>query len=176
VYANECGIESEHERLVGYRAAVVFDVADTEGDPLPSLSRFDGNPGEYLARLKSLVSRSGCVLKYSTSILPARGQCSVGKIILLPDMTPAEEFHVLSHELGHARLHFSARRAETTKCIRETEAEAVAFVVSQAIGLQTNCASEDYVRLYDGDKDTLAQSLHHIQQVSTEILSAITPS
>ena len=33
VYANECGIESERERLVGYRAAVVFDVADTEGDP-----------------------------------------------------------------------------------------------------------------------------------------------
>jgi hypothetical protein len=33
VDANECGIESERESLVGYRAAVVFDVADTEGDP-----------------------------------------------------------------------------------------------------------------------------------------------
>lgn len=175
VDANECGIESERERLVGYRAAVVFDVADTEGDPLPSPSRFHGNPGEYLVRLKSLVSRSGCVLEYSTSILPARGQCSAGKIILLPAMTPAEEFHVLTHELAHARLHFSARRAETTKCIRETEAEAVAFVVGEAIGLETNSASGDYVRLYNGDKDTLAQSLHHIQQVSTEILSGITP-
>jgi hypothetical protein len=52
VNANECGIESERESLAGYRAAVVFDVADSEGDPLPSLSRFDGNSGEYLARLK----------------------------------------------------------------------------------------------------------------------------
>jgi hypothetical protein len=31
------------------------------------------------------------------------------------------------------------------------------------------------VKLYDGDHDTLAQSLGHIQQVSTEILSGITP-
>jgi hypothetical protein len=90
-------------------------------------------------------------------------------------MTPAEEFHVLTHELAHARLHFSARRAQTTKCIRETEAEAVAFVVGEAIGLETNSASGDYVKLYNGDKDTVAQSLHHIQQVSTEILSGITP-
>ena len=175
VDATDCGIETEREKLVGYRAAVVFDVADTLGSPLPSLSRFEGNPGEYLERLKSLVSQAGCVLEYSKSILPAQGQCSRGKITLLPDMAPAEEFHVLTHEVAHARLHFSARRAETTKCIRETEAEAVAFVVGEAIGLETNSASCDYVKLYNGDKDTLSQSLQHIQQVSTEILAGITP-
>lgn len=175
VDANECGVETRRESLVGYRAAVVFDVADTEGTPLPALSRFEGNPGEYLERLKSLVAQSGCSLEYSTSILPALGQCSPGKIIVLPDLSSAEEFHVLTHELAHSRLHFSPRRAETTKCIRETEAEAVAFVVSQAIGLETNSASWDYVKMYNGDQDTLSQSLGHIQQVSTEILSGITP-
>jgi hypothetical protein len=172
---SECGIEIERQKLVGYRAAVVFDVADTAGNPLPSLTHFEGNPGEYLGRLKSLVTESGCAFEYSTGIFPAQGQCSAGKIILLPDLAPAEEFHVLTHELAHSRLHFSARRAETTKCIRETEAEAVAFVVGQAVGLQTNSASWDYVKLYNGDKDTLAQSLQHIQHASTEILSGITP-
>lgn len=127
-------------------------------------------------RLKSLVAESGCSLEYSTSILPALGQCSAGKITLLPDLSPAEEFHVLTHELAHARLHFTERRAETTKSIRETEAEAVAFVVSQSIGLETNSASWDYVKLYSGDTDTLAQLLGHIQRISTEILSAIAPS
>jgi hypothetical protein len=161
--------------LVGFRAAVVFDVADTLGSPLPSLSRFEGSPGEYLERLRSLVSKAGCALEYSTSILPAQGQCSAGKIIHLPDLAPAAEFHVLTHEVAHSRLHFTARRAETTKCVRETEAEAVAFVAGQAAGLRTNSASCDYVKLYSGDKDTLAQSLLHIQQVSAEILSGITP-
>lgn len=173
--ANECGIETQRESLVGYRAAVVFDVADTDGNPLPALSKFEGNPGEYLERLKSLVTQSGCSLEYSMSILPALGQCSSGKIVLLPELSPAEEFHVLTHELAHLRLHFSPRRSDTTKCIRETEAEAVAFVVSQSIGVDTNSASSDYVKLYNGDKDTLVQSLGHIQQVSTEILSGITP-
>lgn len=175
VDANQCGMEWEREKLVGYRAAEVFDVADTVGEPLPSLSQFAGNPGEYLERLKAVVAQWACSLEYSTSILPAQGQCSAGRIILLPDLAPAEEFHVLAHEVAHARLHFSARRAETTKCIRETEAEAVAFVIGQAIGLETYSASWDYVKLYDGDKETLAQSLQYIQQVSTEILSGITP-
>lgn len=175
VDSNECGMEIEREQLVGYRAAVVFDVADTAGEPLPSLTQFEGNPGQYLERLKALVVKWGCSLEYSTSIFPAQGQCSAGRIILLPDLAVAEEFHVLTHEVAHSRLHFSARRAETTKCIRETEAEAVAFVVGQAIGLETNSASWDYVKLYDGDKETLARSLQHIQQVSTEILSGITP-
>jgi hypothetical protein len=116
------------------------------------------------------------IFQASPRASPAQGQCSAGKIILLPGMAPSEEFHVLTHEVAHSRLHFSARRAETTKCIRETEAEAVAFVVGQAIGLETNSASSDYVKLYNGDKDTLAQSLQHIQQVSTEILSGITPT
>ena len=94
---------------------------------------------------------------------------------MLPGMAPAEGFRVLTHELAHSRLHFSARRAETTKCIRETEAEAVAFVVGEAIGVRTNSASTDYVKLYNGDKDALAQSPEQIQQVSAGILSGITP-
>jgi Zn-dependent peptidase ImmA (M78 family) len=143
---------------------------------LPELSRFDGNPGEYLDRLKSLVTASGRSLEYSPDIRPALGQCSADKIIVVPDLSPAEEFHVLTHELAHARLHFTARRADTTKCIRETEAEAVAFVVSQSIGLVTNSTSSDYVRLYSGNAETLAQSLAHIQQVSTDIVSALAPN
>ncbi len=46
VDANECGIKTYRENLVGFRAAVVFDVADTEGNPLPALSKCEGNPGE----------------------------------------------------------------------------------------------------------------------------------
>jgi len=172
---NECQIKRFQESVIGFRAAVVFDVADTAGDPLPSLTEFEGNPGDYLMRLKEFVKETGCSLEYSMSILPAKGQCSTGKIVLVPDMSPAEEFHVLTHEVAHLRLHFSSRRADTTKCIRETEAEAVAFVVSHAIGLETKSASSDYVRMYDGDKETLARSLGHVQQVSTEILSRITP-
>ena len=42
-------------------------------------------------------------------------------------------------------LHRGERRTMTTKQVRETEAEAVAFVVCQSVGLQNGTASQDYV-------------------------------
>jgi len=67
------------------------------------------------------------------------------------------------------------RRSETTKRVRETEAEAVAFVVCEATGLKAE-NSVDYIHLYAGDKETLAESLEHIQRASAEILTAIMPT
>jgi hypothetical protein len=57
--------------------------------------------------------------------------------------------------------------------VRETEAEAVAFVVNKAVGLETGSASVDYISLYTGDATLLLESLEHVQKTSTQILSAI---
>jgi DNA transposition AAA+ family ATPase len=70
-------------------------------------------------------------------------------------------------------LHRDQRRAQTTKRVRETEAEAVSFVVCSAIGLETGSAAQDYIQLYDGDAKLLKESLEHIQQTATRILNAI---
>ena len=59
--------------------------------------------------------------------------------------------------------------------MRETEAEAVAFVVCAAIGLDVNTASSDYVQLHGGDTSTLADSLAVIQQTASVIRQAIEP-
>lgn len=56
-------------------------------------------------------------------------------------------------------LHQDERRKETTRTIRETEAEAVAFVVCKTIGLDTNTAACDYIKLYNGDAATLSACL-----------------
>jgi len=53
--------------------------------------------------------------------------------------------------------------------------QAVAFVVCEAIGLKAN-NSADYIQLYSGDKETLTESLEHVQRASAEILAAITTS
>jgi hypothetical protein len=119
-----------------------------------------------------VISR-GIQLEYSENIRPGQGQCSAGKIVLLPKMEPAVEFFVLAHEVGHHLLHFGERRRETTKRVRETEAEAVAFVVSEAIGLEAMRSSSEYISLYSGDRDLLTESLEHIQHASAEIITAI---
>jgi len=65
------------------------------------------------------------------------------------------------------------RRAETTKTIRETEAEAVAHVVCQALGLETLEHSADYIQLYNGDVEVLAKSMDQIQKAAAKILEGI---
>jgi hypothetical protein len=168
--------EEEFARVaVGFRAVLVFDLSDTDGEPLPELANTQGDPAGYAERLKSFVLQRCIQLEYSEAIYPAQGQCSPGKITLLPGQTPAEEFATLAHEVAHSLLHQQERRAQTTKRVRETEAEAVAFVVCEAIGLKAD-NSANYIQLYSGDKETLMESLDSVQRASAEILASITPS
>jgi hypothetical protein len=160
--------------LVGFRAAYVFDVSQTEGAELPELTeRVTGNVGEYRERLIDFVIGQGIELEFKESIAPAMGLSYGGKIALLSGQSTAEEFSTLVHELAHEILHKAERRTATTKTVRETEAEAIAFVVGRTIGLNTGRASADYIHLYHGNAALLTESLEVIQKTSAVILSAL---
>jgi antirestriction protein ArdC len=167
--------EDQEKETIRFRAVYVFEMTDTDGKPLPQFGQTEGEPSEYTNRIKEFVTARGIQLEYSDSIYPAQGLCSPGKIVILPGQGAAEEFATLAHEIAHSLLHQSEQRAETSKRVRETEAEAVAFVICEGIGLSAR-SSVDYIHLYDGNKDTLAASLERIQHTSAEILTAITPA
>jgi antirestriction protein ArdC len=167
---------AEQESIIGgFKVAHVFSEAQTEGEPLPEIGCVTGDPGYFLSRLEQFVRENGIELQYSDEIAPARGMAEKGKITLLPNQTLAETFATLVHEVAHSEMHFGDRRSETTKRIRETEAESVAYVVCSAIGLETGTAAQDYVGLYGGDSKLLLESLQFIQQTANRILTAITP-
>jgi antirestriction protein ArdC len=168
-----CQREVETMRVVGFRSAYVFDVSQTDGVPLPSLGTVSGDPGIHLARLMEFAASEGITVEHSGDVAPARGISLGGKIVLMPDMAPAEEFATLAHEVGHELLHRGERRATTTKTIRETEAEAVAYTVCSAVELQTSTASQDYIALYNGDSAVLLESLTFIQEAATKIIRAL---
>ena len=160
--------------LVGFRAVYVFDVSQTEGAELPAFTeRTTGEVGEYRERLIAFTAAQGIELEFKNSISPALGMSYGGRIAILPGQAPAEEFSTLVHELAHEMLHKAERRTATTKTVRETEAEAIAFVVSQTIGLDAGRASADYIHLYHGNAALLTESLEVIQRASALILSAI---
>lgn len=161
-------------RVVGFRAVYVFDVKQTDGEPLPTsgIKSAAGEPGEYLEALRSFATGSNIAVEFVDDLGGARGVSLGGKIQLLANLTPAETFATLAHEVAHELLHRGERRAQTSKTIRETEAEAVAFVVATGIGLESP-GTVDYIRLYDGNRDTLAESLTHIQKAASEILGAL---
>ena len=161
------------QQLVGFRTAFVFDVSQTEGRELPEFAKVNGDAGQHADKLKNFAHVRGIGLTYDASISPAKGISYGGRISILPGMSSAEGFSTLVHEIAHELLHRGERRHETSRTIRETEAEAVAFVVSKAIGLDTNTAASDYIKLYNGDAATLSASLHFVQKTAAEILNAL---
>jgi antirestriction protein ArdC len=163
----------ESSTPVGFRAAYVFDISQTDGQELPEIGNVNGDPREYRDRLGKFVTEQGILLEYSQDIAPARGTSAGGKITLLPGQAPAEDFSTLAHEVAHELMHRDERRSSTSKRIRETEAEAVAFVVCSAIGLDAGSAAQDYIGLYGGDAKLLSESLEYVQRAATRILNAI---
>jgi len=162
--------------LIGFRAVYVFDVAQTEGADLPEMEHsVSGNAGEHKDRLIEFLAQQNIALEFSEKIAPALGVSYGGKITLLPGQSKAEEFTTLVHETAHELLHKAERRTMTTQTVRETEAEAVAFVVGQAVGLEMGNASSDYIQMYAGNAALLAESLEVIQGAASTILRAIRP-
>ena len=173
---DETKSESENNNsraLLGFRKVYVWDESQTEGAPLPEMEKVTGEAGVYLDRLREYVIAQGITLEYNESIAPALGAAFGTTIRILPGQTKPEEFSTLVHELAHLMLKHCERRTETTKTVRETEAESIAFVVGKSIGLKTSTASADYIRLYHGNAALLAESLELVQQTSAVILAAI---
>ena len=67
-----------------------------------------------------------------------------------------------------------ADRGRRCHCVvNETAAEAVAYVVCQACGLDSTERSRDYIQLYRGDTETLNESLDRIQKTSARIIQSL---
>jgi hypothetical protein len=162
--------------LLGFRNTYVFDISQTNGVDLPELHEVSGDPGESIDRLAAFLRSQGIQIVYNEQIAPAMGISYGGRIAILPGQSKAEEFSTLVHEAAHEMMHKAERRTATTKTVRETEAEAVAFVVGKAIGLVTGSASADYINLYHGNASLLAESLEVVQQTANVILAALEPA
>jgi hypothetical protein len=140
------------------------------------MQEMSGEVGENRARLIAFINKQNIELFFTENIAPALGMSYGGRIAILPGQSEAEEFSTLVHELAHEMLEHARRRTTTTKMVRETEAESIAFVVGKAVGLNTGTASADYIHLYHGNASLLAESLEVIQQTSAAILAALQPS
>jgi hypothetical protein len=173
--ANKDIIKQNERILLGFRNAYVFDISQTSGVDIPVLQEVTGDPGDNIERLTAFLNSKGITVSYNKKIAPALGMSYGGRIALLPGQSKAKTFSTLVHETGHELLHRSERRTATTKTVRETEAEAVAFVVGKAVGLVNNDASADYIQLYKGNASLLAESLEVIQQTAGVILAALEP-
>ena len=125
--------------------------------------------------LRAAILAHGIAIELAHDLDGALGTSAGGRIQILDRLGPAEEFVVLVHEFAHELLHRTPDRP-TSRDTRELEAEAVAFVVGDAVGLDVSQASFDYIHLYRGDRDALLASLDRIRHAAATILGAVRPA
>lgn len=171
--AGEEPTERQASTVRGFKVAHVFDVSQTDGKELPEFASLSGDPGEKISRLVEIVEGRGIVLEFVDSLGGANGCSMGGTIQVVKSLPPSQTFSTLTHEFAHELLHQGDRRQSTTKAVRETEAEAVAYVVCRSVGLECSTRAADYIQLWNGDEKVLMQSLELIRDVSTTILAEL---
>ncbi|MBA8792851.1 DNA primase catalytic core [Friedmanniella endophytica] len=139
-------------KIVGFRSAAVFDIAQTEGPPLPSRSEprlLDGDApaGLWYALVAETSARGYRLLRGDADRLgEANGLTDVERreVWVRDDLTGAQAAKTLAHELGHVLLHADGE-AEQCRGVVEVEAESVAFVVMGSHGVRSDDFSFPYV-------------------------------
>lgn len=102
--------DGESKTVVGFRAAYVFDVEQTDGAPLPEPAEAAGDPGVKTASLRAAIASHGIALDYVAELDGALGTSGGRRIEVLTGLAPASEFMVLAHEYAHELLHRSDDR------------------------------------------------------------------
>ena len=183
------GADPSERSVVGYRAATVFDYAQTDAAKegaltyVPPAPRLDASDPEGLAQaLNSVAGAIGYTVRYDEAGY-ADGRCSFSRrqISVNPALSPADRAAVLCHELAHALAHDPKDREKGDPGItteqREIQAEGAAFVALAALGLDTARASLPYLKGWAGsDHEVLRRELAAIDRIARDLLGRVEAS
>lgn len=147
----ETGEETE-DRLVRYPVLAVFDISQTEGEPVPAdnyqLPTGDG-PDGALDELAAWLTREGWTLRELEIAGSCEGYTDHAQRVIVTDakLEPAARLSVLLHEAAHAMLHGDLAPGEhqAHRGVCETEAESTAYVLANLLGLDVDASAISYV-------------------------------
>jgi len=146
------GQDAPPPTILGFRVARVFDLSQTDGVELPQPVRTltGGGSGVELARLAQRALELDFQVQFTSLWGSRNGDCShaLHRIRVREDLPPAHKLKTLAHELAHAVLHrpdFQGSRA-----LAELEAESVAYLVCQELGVDSSDYSLGYVATWSG--------------------------
>ena len=167
------GAEREEERLA-FRAVRVFDVSQTDGEPLPELESVSGDAAELWQHLRSFANAED--ISVEVGPLGIADGVSLGGHITVSDKfeEPAALAAVLIHELAHEFLHHRMKDKRPRHGVRELEAEATTYAVCRHFGLETAQACSDCIHATGGDAETLSQVLQRVQETAARIIDGVT--
>lgn len=176
--------ETQRVKLTRFVIVHVFDVSQTEGKEVPSLgvNELTGSVEDFSSLYDRLVALSPLDVVQEGFPGEAKGMCCYNdqRIVIRPGMSQVQTLKTLIHEIAHAKLHDPAnvpkeeRKGRSTK---EVEAESVAYVVCQRLGIDTSDYSFGYVAGWSQGKELseLKASLNTIQTTAAALIDAVLP-
>lgn len=183
---NENG-EPEMERVEyvvpRFRVTTVFDVSQTDGEPIPSLevNELTASVKDYALLTAAIEQVSPVPMRFDEIEGDAKGYYSDAdkEICIQVGMGESQTIKTMIHEVAHAMLHNSdfmkKNGEEKDRLTKETEAESIAFTVCSALGIDTSDYSFPYVASWASDKEMkeLKDSMDTIRLTAADFLEKL---
>ena len=170
-----------------FKVVTVFDVSQTDGEPLPALGvdELTGSVEQYPDFFEALKRVSPIPVGFERIASGAKGYCNFEeqRIAIQEGMSEVQTVKTAIHEITHARLHDIHRDKEKDippeqrkdRNTREVEAESVAYTVCQHYGIDTSDYSFAYVAGWSGGRETkeLKASLELIRSTAAGLITDV---
>lgn len=173
------GLRTAEEKVVAFRTAYVFDLSQTEGKELPLLNNKEliGNVSQYAKIMDAIRQISPVPIRFGdlNSITTKGYYDHTNRLIMIrKGMSELHTVKTAIHELTHALLH-SEKTADKSSFIKETVAESVAYVVCNALGLDTGEYSFPYLASWSESHTPheLKNSLFTVRRTADSLINKI---
>ncbi len=157
----------EIKRLVGFKVVYVFDVAQTDGEPLPPPPEWKSPEKNKVlnSQLLQLARNRGIVVSFRNLPGETQGLSRGGAI----DISLTAGTKTLVHEIAHELMHKDKNNLQNRE-IKELEAEGVSYVVCRHFGLDNlNCPN--YLALFNLKSDEIYSHMERIRDTAHMIIS-----
>ena len=146
--------------IPAFRPVSVFDVSQTEGEPLPEMATVQELIGEVdgFDTLQEIVeSMAPCAVYHKDIEGSAKGYYSPAdnQIVIKNGLSQQQEIKTMIHEIAHSLLHNSEKMKDKkiSRNDMEVQAESVAYTVCSALGIDTSDYSFGYIAGWSNGKD-----------------------
>ena len=178
--------EVQEIQVPAFKIVSVFDVSQTEGEPLPSIGveELTGSVERYGEFFKALEQTSPVPIGFEDIPGGSHGyyHLTEKRIAIQEGMSELQTLKTAIHEIAHSKLHAIDPEAPAIEQVdrpdsrtREVQAESVAYAVCQHYGLDTSDYSFGYVAGWSSGKDLkeLKASLETIRATAHELITTI---
>ena len=169
--------------ILAFRAVSVFDVAQTDGKPIPELAAKEllSDVEGYQDMIRAVEAISPVPIELEEIAGDSKGYYDreAKRIAVQENMSESQTLKTMIHEVAHSKLHSKEveqdEQMRKDRNIKEVEAESVAYTVCQHFGIDTSDYSFGYIAGWSSGRDTkeLRSSMDTIRRTASELITGI---